>query len=294
MTIYIDEIFVMNLLMDGIVLWAVAKLVQRPIIIWRLIAAAIAGALYSVLIFLPDCIWLANGAVKGVCAFLMAFIAFGWVRWQAFIKTVLYLYLVSFVMGGSTIALMYFWGERIVQTWNGVALVQVDFNILWLFGGTILALMLVHLLRKSFQRKMEQSLEVVPVTVFLRGRSVKLQLMLDSGNCLKDPVNDMPVIVVELRYVRSLFSEEELRYLSTGSADAVLYVPTLSDRIRLLPYQTVGYRGLMLGVRLDSILIHSGDISSQQKPLSNVVMALNAQQFGAEGTYQGIISPLFV
>ncbi|MBO5366505.1 MAG: sigma-E processing peptidase SpoIIGA, partial [Peptococcaceae bacterium] len=116
----------------------------------------------------------------------------------------------------------------------------------------------------------------------------------DSGNCLKDPVNDMPVIVVELRYVRSLFSEEELRYLSTGSADAVLYVPTLSDRIRLLPYQTVGYRGLMLGVRLDSILIHSGNISSQQKPLSNVVMALNARQFGAEGTYQGIISPLFV
>ena len=287
MTIYIDEIFAVNLLMDGLVLWATSRLMQRPIPKVRLLLAALLGAGYGVVIFLPDGICLANGTAKAVCALLMIWIAFGWRHWRAYLKAVIYLYLVSFAVGGSTIALMYFGGRHIVQTWSGIALVEVEFHLFWLLAGAMLLLGLVHFLHNSFQKKLEQSLQIVSATVHLREKQVRLRLLVDSGNCLTDPTSGLPVVVVEMQYVRALFTDAELQQMNLGAADAAMCLSELAERIRLLPFQTVGYRGLMLGVRLDELQIQS--ISKQ-----NVVMALSPQQFAADGSYQGIISPLLL
>lgn len=286
MTIYIDEIFAMNLLMDALVLWATGKLIQRNLIYWRLLLAAGLGAMYSVIIFLPACTWLANGIAKGICACLMVWICFGWFTWQAYAKAIIYLYLVSFAFGGGTIALMYFFGERIVQTWSGLALVEVNFNLFWLIGGAVLLLILVHLLRTTFVKKLEQSLQLVSVSITLRNRSAGLRLLVDSGNCLTDPASGKSVVVVENQSVQSLFTPEEYEQLVTGCVDAILHLPALSGRVRLIPYQTVGYQGILLGVRTDSIYVHE-----LQLQLYDVILALSPQHFAMDGTYRGILSP---
>lgn len=286
MTIYVDELFAVNLLMDGLMLWAAGKLLQRKIPPWRLVLASFVGALYGVLIFLPSCRWLANGTAKAICACLMTWMAFGWISWKAFLKAMVYLYLVSFAMGGSTIALMYFFGERIVHTWSGIALVEVEFRVFWLIGGVVVLLLLVHCLRSSIQQKLEQKLQIVPVTAVLRGKTVKLRLLVDSGNCLTDAISGTPVVIVQQNYANGLFSGEELMQMHYGAADAIMRLPDLTGRIRLLPYQTVGYRGLMLGVRLDKLLI-----DAPKQEIADVILAMSPQTFAADGSYQGIISP---
>ena len=281
MTIYLDEIFVINLLMDAFMLWATGKLLQRPVPVLRLLISAILGAIYGVIIFLPACIW-------------MAWFAFGWGNWRLYLKTVIYLYLVSFVLCGATIALMYFFGQQIVQTWSGIALIEVEFRFIWLVGGVILILFIVQLLHKAIQKSMEHSVQIATVTIRLRNKTEQLRLLVDSGNCLTDPISGVPVIVVQRKCVQSLFTDAELQYMEVGTADAVLRLPDLSDRLRLLPFQTVGYRGLMLGVRLDELQIQASNMQGMSTVRKDVVMALSPQQFVSDGSYQGVIPPLLL
>lgn len=291
MTVYLDEIFFVNLLMDLVVLWAVAFLLQREKVGWRLFLAALLGAIYGAVIFLPECFWLSSGVYKVICAFLMAFICFGWPGWVGYFKAVVYLYLVSFAFGGSVIALMYFAGEQIVQTWNGIALVQVDFNLFWLFAGTMLLFVFIRCLRRSLQCRLEQTLHIVTATIVLRGKIAKLRLLVDSGNCLSDPISGKSVVVAETNRLDPLFETEEFAQIRQNSlngtmdiAKLAIALPTLVGRIRLIPYQTVGYQGLLLAIRCDALQIPAWNLC-----VPGAVVALSPQRFSTDGSYQGIM-----
>ena len=51
MTVYIDEVFMVNLIMDWLVLWTTARMLSVAGNWRRLGSAAIFGAVYSILIF---------------------------------------------------------------------------------------------------------------------------------------------------------------------------------------------------------------------------------------------------
>lgn len=294
MTIYVDEVFVLNWLMDALVLWLTARLIQRRVSLYRICGAALPGALYSVLIFCPGGVWLSHWAIKLICSLIMVWIAFGWVSWQAYGKAVIYLYLVSFALGGATLALMYWGGEWIIQTWSGIALMQVEFKLFWLLGALGLLLVCVRLLQKSILEKLEQRTQIVSVQANLRKKCVGLRLMVDSGNCLTDPLTGKPVAVVQTRYIRPLLTKEEyqvLEGLSTQYSDVtqmVLHLPTLTERVRLIPFQSVGYQGVLLGIRLDSLKIAAWGVETM-----DTVIALTTVPFASDGAYQGIIAPFY-
>ncbi len=97
MTVYLDEVFAVNLCMDWLILWATGTLAQSGAKRWRLGMAAFLGALYSIVIFF------ALGSLPGYFAcedtllfLLMIVVAFPFVSWRNYLKNVIYLYLISF------------------------------------------------------------------------------------------------------------------------------------------------------------------------------------------------------
>lgn len=292
MTVYIDEVFAVNLIMDGLVLWAAGTLAQTGRFGRRLGFAATVGALYAVLIFLPDCGWLATLPMKVGCSLLMVRIAFGFHDWQNYLKCVVYLYLVSFVLGGAAIAVMYLFGQQFVQTWNGIALVQMDFHLFWLAVAAGFVLTGVFFLRRYLQRDLSAVAPILTAQIILGARQVTLRLLVDTGNTLTDPLSARPVIVAEQASVLPLLPESLRQLLQAAySADAVLLAAQeteLAERLRLIPYRAVGQQGMLLGVRSDCIILQNG---AQQKQHTNLVVALSDQKFSAYGTYQGLVQP---
>jgi len=55
--VYADITFLINLLMDFIILWATARLVNLPVKYGRLILAATVGAIYAVGYLIPELAW---------------------------------------------------------------------------------------------------------------------------------------------------------------------------------------------------------------------------------------------
>lgn len=293
MTVYLDEVFAVNLCMDWLILWATGNLAQSSGKRWRLGMAALLGALYSIVIFLPWGFYLAVLPVKVLCSLLMIVVAFPFVSWRNYLKNVIYLYLISFVLGGASLGVMYLFGQQFVETWNGIALVQIDFQFFWLAMAVGLVLTTTFFLRQHLRRDLSAAPCIVTAQIFLGERQVSLRLLADTGNSLTDPLTAQSVIVAEQASLLPLFAPafaQQLTQTISGSAQLLLAAEQseMPGRWRLIPYRAVGQQGMLLGFRPDCIILQHGKTC---KHYSNVIVALSEQKFSAYETYQGLVQP---
>ncbi len=292
MTVYLDEVFLVNLLMDWLVLWAVSTLAQQSSPWWRFALASVFGAVYSTAIFFPAMYWMTFLPVKIAWSLLILLLAFAFINWRNYLKLAIYFYLCAFVLGGASLASMYLFGEAAVQTWSGVALVETDFKPVWLAVGAGLVVAAVYCLRGRLRQDLGASQQVINAVVQLGEKQAAFALLADSGNSLTEPLSGRSVLVVEEKKLLPLFCAETQQTLTNEKIDvterflALSRRPELAGRWRIIPYQAVGQQGLLLGFRPDMIHLEYNGIT---KPLANITVALSAQKFSADGAYQGLI-----
>lgn len=294
MTVYLDEVFAVNLIMDWLILWLAGNLAQCGAGRWRLRAAALLGAVYSVAVFFPWGVWLTLLPIKIGWSLLMLVVAYSFVNWRNYLKLVIYFYFVSFVLGGASVAAMYLFGEQSIQTWSGVALVEIDFQLFWLVIAAGMVSAAVWYLRNRLRQDLSAPQQIVTGWVQLGEQVISLQLLVDSGHSLTDPLSGKSVVVAEQRILLPLFSEAVQKILGQqleNGADILLLMAEQSNmagRWRLIPFQTVGQQGLLLGFRPDSMILQYGTV---KRTCHNIIVAMSSQQFSSHETYQGLVPP---
>lgn len=295
MTVYVDEVFLVNLLMDGVMLWAVGRLGKLSYTKGSLLKGAICGAAYAVVIFLPFGQYLAGILGKVACSVLMVELAFRPQSFKGFAKAIAYCYGVAFAMGGAVIAAMYFFGQRFVQTLSGIAMVMVDFKLVWLAFGLLAALMLVGVLQKPLRHDLYAAPWLVTVEVGFAGEVVSIKALLDTGNGLSDPISRLPVVLVEYQQLTGMLPERLLMLYHRSSPptiDALIAAvegTDLASRMRVIPYHSVGREnGMLLGFRPDWITIRDQDRFYEQ---AEAIIAIHSKLLSPYGTYQGLAHP---
>ena len=295
MTIYVDEVFLVNLLMDGVLLWATGRLGHLAYSRRSLFAGALCGALYAVMILLPFGQYLAGFLGKAACSVLMVEVAFRPRSIKALGKALAYCYGVAFAMGGSVIAAMYFFGERFIQTLGGIALVLVDFKLVWLSFGLLAALVLVGVLQRPLRHDLLAAPWVVTVEVGFNGQQAAIRALLDTGNSLADPVSHLPVVLVEYGELGAMLPPEvEALYQkeATPSIDELILAAqgtALEKRMRVIPYHSVGReKGMLLGFRPDWLVVRDGQTVYEQ---GEAIIAIHNKLLSPYGTYQGLAHP---
>jgi stage II sporulation protein GA (sporulation sigma-E factor processing peptidase) len=98
-------------------------------------------------------------------------------------------------------------------------------------------------------------------------RKVITMGLMDTGNCLYDPIYKRPVMVIEDSLMEELLStefrkelEEAKNYVQGNNFD-ISGLNMESEhllRLRFVPYTSVGKTGMMIGLILDKVLIHTG------------------------------------
>ena len=294
-TVYVDELFLVNLLMDGVLLWATGRLGHLSYTRRSLFFGALCGAIYAVLILLPFGEYLAGILGKAACSVLMVEAAFHPRNFKALGKALAYCYGVAFAMGGSVIAAMYLFGERFIQTLNGIAMVLVDFKLIWLSFGLLAALVLVGVLQRPLRHDLLAAPWVVTVEVGFDGRQASIQALMDTGNSLADPVSHLPVVLVEYGEIRAMLPpavEALYRQKDTPAIDELILAAqgtALERRMRVIPYHSVGReKGMLLGFRPDWIVVRDhGEVYEQ----GEAIIAVHNKLLSPYGTYQGLAHP---
>ena len=210
--IYIDSLFFLSLFTDYLLCLITARICRLCLRRWRYLAAALLGAAYSVSVFLPGMGFMASRWMELVSAALMGLIAFGGER-RLFRCMAVFL-AVSATFGGAIWALS-------LQTG---ALPVIDLRLL--IGCFAVCYTVLSIIARSRSRAADR--RTAAIELGLNGRHCCFTALIDSGNCLSDPVE-----------------------LVTAAGDS----PELAGRMRLIPFSALGGTGLLPVFRPDSVRV---------------------------------------
>ena len=108
MTIYLDIIFLENIFMNTIILFATSIILKKQINIIRILISSSIGSLYAVLTYVTTLGIFSNVFLKVILSIVMIYIAFKPNNVKQILKPIMIFYLTSFTFGGVAFALIYF------------------------------------------------------------------------------------------------------------------------------------------------------------------------------------------
>ena len=108
MTIYIDIIFLENLFMNYIILFATGTIIKAPIKIIRTFVSSTIGSIYAIISYMSILEIYSSTFLKIILSMVMIYIAFNGKTLKQFLKQLIIFYLTSFTFGGVAFAFLYF------------------------------------------------------------------------------------------------------------------------------------------------------------------------------------------
>ncbi|MEF3354219.1 sigma-E processing peptidase SpoIIGA [Paenibacillus sp. GYB006] len=302
MVVYIDLIFLTNLLIDWVLLFLTAWMQKKKPKWWRMIISSIIGALYVVMMFVPELTFLYTFLIKFTLSLFMIWTAFGFHSLQAFTKTIGTFYVVNFVAAGGVLGVHYML-QSSADLFNGILFTTtggVSFELqvgFWFVFITFFAVLLVFKGVQSSKRKTEQmSVFFGDIIVEIGGVEVTCTGLVDTGNQLTDPLTRTPVTVMEASLWESYLPPSWKGRISEVSADTLIMELEeefiWQDRLRLIPYRGINKgTSFMLALKPDSVkVMMNGTCYTPRRTL----IGLDGGKLSSEGKYQAIIHPEYV
>ena len=258
--VYIDSLFLLNFVVNYLLLLAAAKLSGEPLRRLRMAGGAALGAAYAAAVFFPHMGFLLHPLCKLGAAVLMLAAAFGGskrllrvepgllCRGRRFRRRELF---ALELLGGQGLTLR-----------NGIFYSAMDLRLILLSAAVCYVFITV-----VFQRTAKHTAarrELVPAVLTLEGRRVALTALVDTGNTLTDPLTGRPVMVAEGEKLTALFppgkAPPAAKLRNPVAAVEELSEDLFRGRCRLLPYQAVGVEcGMLLALRLDDVRVGMED-----------------------------------
>jgi stage II sporulation protein GA (sporulation sigma-E factor processing peptidase) len=281
--VYIDTLFVLNAVINYLLLLATAKITGLYAKRRRLLAGALTGAVYAVLVFAPTVSFLLSFLGKTAASALIVIISFHWGK--TLIRAGLVFWLVSFMLGGCIYAVNILAGYQAGMIQNSIPYITVNARTLVLLSAFFYVI--VTLTFKGLARQTKKG--TANVHISFDNKEVSMTVLRDSGNLLTDPISGAAVMVANCDQLAGLWPADTKTLLNTENlrnpTSLLLALSELSIplRFRLVPYKTVGTEsGFLLAFRPDKL-----EVDGKQN--RNTLVALSPNRVG-NGTYAGIIN----
>ena len=290
MTIYLDIILCENLLMNYIILFATYVIIKpktkHPQI--RMILSSLLGSIYGIIIYLNILSIYTNLLAKITLSVVMVYIAFAPPNIKQLLKQILIFYLVSFIFGGCTFALIYFLKPENVEMKNGVFVGIYPIKVGLIAG--IIAFIITQIAFKINKSKLNNKNTFIEIELYNKNKMTKARALLDSGNMLKEPISQKPVIVVEKAILSKIIPEEVLNYIERmvgGDDQERNEMQEYLSKIRMVPFMSLGKEnGMLIGIRLDKIKINTEDIRLEKE---NIIAGIYEKKLTKDNKYNALI-----
>ena len=290
MTVYLDVVFLENVLMNYIIIFATGVVLKNKCNKWRIFLSSLVGAVYTVVMYLNIIPIYSNFFMKIILSVTIIFLAFRPKSMKMMVKDLIIFYLVSFVFGGCVFALMYFLQPQMAQIRNGVFVGEYPLKVA-LVGGFV-SFIIVQIGFKLVKNKLSKKDMIYEIEVDLDKKTAKVKALLDTGNLLKDPITGFPVIVVEHTCLDKIVPTVILNNLEKiigGDIDELIKDEELNktiSRFRMIPFSSLGKQnGLLLGIKADSVNII---LDEKIEKINNVIVGIYDKSFTKNGTYSAI------
>ena len=292
MTVYIDILLLENIAINFIILAATSHFSRVRVGIGRLLLGAFVGAVYVLAAFCPGFEVYFTLIAKLILSFVIIAVTFWPEKLKDFIRLTVVFYLVSFVFGGAAFGLFYFLNSG-GAIYNGVFYIS-NFPLKILMLSAVIAYIVIKLSWDFVRGKVTRENIMVPISIRVKDKSISLQGLIDTGNSLKDPISNLPVIVVEYNAVKELLPAEICELFTQGAendldllSNAIVNTNWVS-RFRLIPFSSLGKEnGMLIGFKPDSVEV--GDERCKQD-YHEIIVGIYNRNLSHDQSYKALLS----
>ena len=290
MTIYIDVVLIENLIMNYIILFATAIILKLKIKHIRLILASLIGAVYSILSYMSLLEMYSSIILKIILSIIIVYVAFYPPKVNQLWKDLLIFYLTSFVFGGAAFSLIYIIKPQEILMKNGLFLGIYPLKTIIL--GAILAFIIIITAFKIVKSKISKKDMICEIEIKLNKQEIKTKAMIDTGNLLKDPLTNTPVIVIEHTLLYDCMPKEILNNLEQILGGELEKIPEeirnkYISKLKLIPFSSLGKQnGMLLGIKSEYVNIIQKDKTSKKE---NVIIGIYNKSLTKKGEYRALI-----
>lgn len=289
-TIYIDIVLLENLLMNYIILYATSIITKSKISILRIIISSLIGAIYSIVIYVTNLSILSNLIPKILLSIVMVFIAYNPTKIKILGRQILFFYLTSFVFGGVSLALIHFINPQSIFNLKDISIEENTIKIIILSG--VLGFFIIIIAFKLARSKVSKKDMFCNIKIKLNQKIIETTAMIDTGNLLKEPITDIPVIIVEHTLLYGIMPKEILNNLEKILCGNFDNIPEKIKneyiaRLKVIPYSSLGKQnGMLIGIKADSVEIQKTDENIIR---SQIVIGIYDKSLTKKGEYRALL-----
>lgn len=290
MTIYIDVVLIENLIMNFIILLATGIVLKEKIKTVRLLLASLLGAIYSVISYMSILEIYSNIILKIILSVVIVYVAFNPQTMKKMWKDILIFYLTSFVFGGAAFALIYIVKPQDILMKNGLFLGTYPLKTIVL--GAIIAFIIIITAFTIVRTKITKKDMFCKVEIQINGKKIETTAMLDTGNLLKEPITNTPVIVVEHTLLYDCIPKEILNHLDEMLGGEFENIPEkikeeYMAKLKFIPFSSLGKQnGMLLGMKAESVKIKDGE---REEEKDNVIVGIYNKSLTKRGEYRALL-----
>ena len=261
--VWVDIIVLENIIVNYFLLLITAQTLSIKVKSLRAILVSAAAGAYTLVIFYDELRFLTLLPVKIIVAFLIVYGAFGKNKIIFLLKSTFVYIIYTFVLAGLIIFLEY------RNTTNpAYGYFQDSFNTKWLITALMMGYIIIYRVFNYIASRQKLKKYTYLIEIFTKSSSVTVTALLDTGNELKEPITNLPVIIVE--------------------KSAVLGIDTnLYDKL-YIPYKVVsGQSNFLEAFKPEKIKINYDKNNFQYK---NAVIGISDVKLSDYNEYQALLS----
>ena len=282
------------MIINFIILYVTKRITRTKTTKLRLFIAASIGSIYTLVAFFPSLQFMVKFSIKISISVLMIILAFNPERLNLFFKQISTFYMISFAFAGAIIGIFYILN-------NNLDLTKFSFRnpnelIRFLTMGILISIFLIQYVLKFYQSRMKRENHIAYVTICLNNKEVELATLIDTGNSLREPISQMPVIIAEYGALESILPQliKEM-YLNKRDLDLEFMIEIMEEigddiRLRLIPFKSLGNEnGMLVGFKPDRIKVY---LDKEIKNLTDdIIVAIYNDKLVTDEQYNGLLHP---
>ena len=290
MTIYVDILFLQNFILNFIILLGTGIISKSKIKFVKIVVASITGATYVIMYYYIRNKIYSNILMKIILSIFMLYIAFTPKSFKEILKMIVYFYLTSFAFGGAAIAAIYIMDTQKITIQNGI--IVGDYTIKTVFLGVIVAFGVVIFAFKFVKAKFSKKDLLCNIVIKLNQKEIKTKALLDTGNLLKEPITNIPVVVAEYNLLEDVIPKEILDNIENilGGDLSQISEETKNEymsRLKVITFTSLGKQnGMLLGLKADMVVIEE---EKNTKNIDKVIIGIYTKKLSKRDEYKALV-----
>ena len=161
--------------------------------------------------------------------------------------------------------------------------------------GVIIAFILLIMAFRLIKGKISKKDFICNIEIKIEEKNISTKAMIDTGNLLKEPITNIPVVVVESNLLKNIIPNEILENVDSILGGDLSKIPENIKnqyflKMRVIPFTSLGKEnGMLLGIKAQEIKIEE---MNETRKIEKVIIGLYNKKINKRGEYHALIGLL--